>query len=71
MISREPDKTLQMPFVLIALERALAQAVPKSWNGDRGSRLTSLQYVERLRAAQGQVNMDGRGRSLDNIFERQ
>jgi putative transposase len=68
VVSWELDDTLEMPFVLTAVERALAQAVPEIWNSDQGSHFTSPQYIERLQAAHVQISMDGRGRALDNIF---
>jgi len=68
VISWELDQTLEMPFVLSAVERALAQARPEIWNSDQGSHFTSPQYIDRLTAAQVQISMDGRGRALDNVF---
>ena len=60
--------TLERPFVLTALQRALAQAVPLIWNSDQGSQFTSPQYGELLLGAKVQISMDGKGRALDNIF---
>jgi len=68
VVSWELEQTLALPFVLTAVERALAQAKPTIWNSDQGSHFTSPQYLDRLRAAQVQISMDGRGRALDNIF---
>jgi putative transposase len=68
VISWELDQTLELPFVLTALERALAQAKPVICNSDQGSHFTSPHYLDRLRQAQVQISMDGRGRALDNIF---
>lgn len=68
VLSWELDQTLDMPFVLAAVQRALAQATPEIWNSDQGSHFTSSQYTDLLRAAQVQISMDGRGRALDNIF---
>ena len=68
VVSWELDQTLEMPFVLDAVERALAQATPTIWNSDQGSHFTSPQYIERLKQAQVQISMDGKGRALDNIF---
>jgi putative transposase len=62
------DQTLEMPFVLDTVERALKQATPTIWNSDQGSQFTSPQYIERLKRAQVQISMDGKGRALDNIF---
>jgi len=68
VISWELDQTLELPFVLSAVERALAQATPEIWNSDQGSHFTSPQYTDLLLAANVQISMDGRGRALDNIF---
>lgn len=68
VISWELDQTLELPFVLSAVQRALAQATPEIWNSDQGSHFTSLQYTDLLQAAHVQISMDGRGRALDNIF---
>jgi putative transposase len=68
IISWELSQTLEMPFVLAATERALAQATPLIWNSDQGSHFTSPQYTELLLAAGVQISMDGKGRATDNIF---
>ena len=64
----ELDQTLEMPFVLRAVDRALANQRPEIWNSDQGSHFTSPQYIQRLLAANVRISMDGRGRALDNIF---
>jgi putative transposase len=68
VVSWELDQTLELPFVLSAVQGALAQARPEIWNSDQGSHFTSPQYTDLLHAAQVQISMDGRGRALDNIF---
>ena len=68
VISWELDQTLELPFVLNAVDRALRQATPTIWNSDQGSHFTSPQYLERLLTAGVQISMDGRGRATDNIF---
>jgi putative transposase len=68
VISWELDHTLELPFVLTALDRALAQAKPIICNSDQGSHFTSPHYLDRLRKIEVQISMDGRGRALDNIF---
>ena len=68
VISWELDQTLELPFVLAAVDRALAQAQPVICNSDQGSHFTSPQYLDRLRTVEAQISMDGRGRALDNIF---
>ena len=68
VISWELYQTLALPFVLAAVERALARATPAIWNGDQGTHFTSPQYLERLTTAGVQISMDGKGRALDNII---
>ncbi len=68
VVSWELDQSLEMPFVVKAVERALQQAAPKIWNSDQGSHFTSSQYIDRLLAANVLVSMDGKGRAIDNIF---
>lgn len=68
VISWELSQTLEMPFVLAATERALAQATPLIWNSDQGGHFTSPQYTQLLLAAGVQISMDGKGRATDNIF---
>jgi len=68
VLAWELDQTLEMPFVLSALDRALSRGTPLICNSDQGSHFTSIQYLERLQAKAVQISMDGRGRALDNIF---
>ena len=64
-----------MPFVLAAVDRALAGSTPTILNSDQGSHFTdhgshftSRPYLERLQARSVRISMDGKGRALDNIF---
>jgi putative transposase len=68
VVSWALDDTLEMPFVLDAVRRALAQARPTLWNSDQGSHFTSPQYTQLLLEAEVQISMDGKGRALDTIF---
>jgi putative transposase len=68
VVSWELDQTLEMPFVVSAVERALAQTTPVIWNSDQGSHFTSPQYTQLLLAAGAQISMDGKGRASDNVF---
>jgi putative transposase len=68
VVSWELDQTLEMPFVLSAVQQALAIAKPSICNSDQGSHFTSPQYIDLLQVAGVQISMDGRGRALDNIF---
>src|SRR5688572_4227174 len=68
VVSWELDGCLEIDFVLVAVENALAKARPLIWNSDQGSHFTSPQYTQRLLAADVQISMDGKGRALDSIF---
>lgn len=68
VVSWALDDTLEQPFVLDAVQRALAQATPQIWNSDQGSHFTSPQYTQLVEAAGARISMDGKGRALDNIF---
>ena len=68
VVAWELDQTLELPFVLNAVDRALALATPTLWNRDQCSHFTSPQYLDRLSAANVQISMDGRGRAADNIL---
>lgn len=68
VISWQLDDSLEMDFVLTAVDAALAHSRPLIWNSDQGSHFTSPQYIQRLRDAEVQISMDGKGRALDNVF---
>jgi putative transposase len=68
VLSWELSDSLELPFVLEACQRALAQATPAIWNSDQGSHFTSPQYVDLLQSHATQISMDGKGRARDNIF---
>jgi putative transposase len=68
VVAWEVDQTLELPFVLTEVERALQQAIPTIWNSDQGSHFTSPQHLDRLLSANVQISMDGRGCALGNIF---
>ena len=68
VVSWTLDQTLEMPFVLAAVDHALQQAQPQIINSDQGSHFTSPQYLDRFLTRGVQISMDGRGRAMDNIF---
>ena len=68
VITWQLSDTLEIPFVLTAVDQALAQTKPVIWNSDQGSHFTSPQYTQRLLDKEVKISMDGRGRALDNIF---
>jgi len=53
-----------------ALDRALSGAVPSICNSDQGSHFTSPQYLERLRAKEVQISMDGKSAWMAKAMSR-
>jgi putative transposase len=68
VVSWELDVSLEMTFVMTAVDRALRSGTPIIWNSDQGSHFTSPVYTQRLKSANVQISMDGKGRAIDNIF---
>ncbi|MBK9053906.1 MAG: IS3 family transposase [Chloroflexi bacterium] len=68
VVAWQLSDTLEIPFVLTAVDQALAQAQPAIWNSDQGSHFTSPQYTQHLLDRDVKISMDGRGRAFDNIF---
>jgi putative transposase len=68
VLAWELDQTMQVAFVLEAMQRALRQAKPVICKSDQGSQFTSIPSSTLLKDHDVQISMDGRGRALDNIF---
>ena len=68
IVSWELDQSLELPFVLNAVQTALQKATPQILNSDQGSHFTSPQYIKMLEEANVLISMDGKGRALDNII---
>ncbi len=68
VVSWELDQTMQIPFVLETMQRALERARPQICNSDQGSQFTSPQYTQLLLSHDVRISMDSKGRALDNIF---
>jgi len=68
VVGWELSPTLEVAFVVEALQRALQHAKPEIANSDQGSQFTSDEYVTALKCAEVAISMDGRGRAMDNIF---
>jgi putative transposase len=68
VLSWELSDTLDVGFVLKALNNALSIAIPDIVNSDQGSQYTALDYTAILKANNVKISMDGRGRCMDNIF---
>jgi putative transposase len=68
VVSWELDLTLEIGFIISAMQAALTTAKPTICNSDQGSHFTSPHYTDLLNTAKVQISMDGKGRALDNIF---
>lgn len=68
VLAWELDQSIQVAFVLEAMQRALTHAKPVICNSDQGSQCTSTPYLDLLKAHDVRISMDGRGRALDTIF---
>lgn len=68
LVSWELDQTLEMPFVISAVRKALRASTPVILNSDQGSHFTSPQYTQILLNADVKISMDGKARAIDNIF---
>ena len=68
IVSWELDQSLELPFVLNAVQTALKKTTPQILNSDQGSHFTSPQYIKMLEEASVLISMDGKGRALDNII---
>lgn len=68
IVSWEIDQTLEMPFVLKALDAALLEDKPNITNSDQGSHFTSSRYTKPPIDAGVRISMNSRCRVLDNTF---
>jgi putative transposase len=68
VLSWELSARMDSGFCLSALEEALGQGTPEIFNTDQGAQFTSRAFTGRLEQAGIAINMDGRGRALDNVF---
>lgn len=68
VISWELSNTLETDFCSRALKRALNKNKPLIFNTDQGSQFTSNDFTSILDNHNISISMDGKGRSLDNIF---
>ena len=62
------SNTQDTAFCWEALEHALILGCPEVFNSDQGCQFTSTAFTARLKVADIQISMDGRGRVFDNIF---
>jgi putative transposase len=63
------SSTLDTSFCIEAFDEAVAcYGKPLIFNTDQGSQFTSNEFVERVLGNDIRLSMDGKGRSLDNVF---
>lgn len=68
LIAWKLHDTLEVSFVLVAVDEAFSQAIPEIMNSDQGSQFTSEEYTDRLKGTGVLISMDSKGRALDNVF---
>ena len=68
VVSWELDQTLELPFVLATVQRALGQAVPLICNSDQGSHFTSPHYLDLLKTANGETQHGWQRASIRQHF---
>ena len=68
VLSWELSNTLEADFCIKALKRSLNKNKPLIFNSDQGSQFTSNDFTGILANHDISISMDGKGRSLDNIF---
>uniref|UniRef100_UPI0037C81B0B IS3 family transposase n=1 Tax=Paenibacillus elgii TaxID=189691 RepID=UPI0037C81B0B len=68
VVSWQLSDTLEVDFVIEALDKAVKVGKPEIMNSDQGSQFTSTRFTSRLLEEEIKISMDGRGRALDNIF---
>lgn len=68
VVSWALDQTMEVDFVVEAVNEALDHGKPDILNSDQGSQFTSPAYIELLKQADVRISMDGKGRAIDNVF---
>jgi len=68
VLSWELSITLEVDFCIKALEKAFSLSLPEIFNSDQGSQFASVTFIDKLKEKNLQISMDGRGRTMDNVF---
>ena len=68
MLAWQLSNTLDGYFCLDALQQALDTGTPTIFHTDQGAQFTASAFTHSLASAGIRISMDGRGRTLDNIF---
>ena len=64
IVSWELDQTLEIDFVLEAVNQGFSQTRPQILNSDQGSHFTSPQYTDLVKSNDIKISMDGRAEPL-------
>lgn len=62
------SNSMESPFCIYAIEKALKIGTPLIFNSDQGTQFTSHDYVRLLKRRNIQISMSGTGKCWDNIF---
>jgi len=69
ILSWRLSNSLDSTFCVEALQEAIERfGAPEIFNTDQGSQFTCDDFIEKLKAADIRISMDGRGRWVDNVF---
>ena len=68
VLSWELSVSMELPFCIEALEKALRWGHPKIFNSDQGSQFTSEKFTGVLEGRGIAVSMDGRRRCLEKVI---
>lgn len=67
IVDYELSTTIDKPFVMNTLKRALENHKPEIINSDQGSHFTNPDYINLLESSDVKISMDGKGQALDNV----
>lgn len=68
VIAWRMSNTLTADFCVECLKEALEYGGPEIFNTDQGCQFTSVEFIRVLEGANIAISMDGKGRTIDNIF---
>ena len=69
VLSWRLSNTMDTGFCIEALEEAIETfGCPEIFNTDQGSQFTSEKFTDVLKKNEIAISMDGKGRSIDNVF---
>lgn len=68
VLTWDVSNSMDTPFCVAALNKALRRKRPGIFNTDQGAQFTSELFTQTLAKRDVRISMDGRGRALDNAF---